>query len=85
MASQLGPSVLMRYAQAALEILEQSLSKAPLALAAAKAAVDDGHEVPLAKGMAFERAYYSTLFGTEDRIEALKAFAEKRPPRFVGR
>ena len=36
--------------QAAMEILEQSLSKAPLALAAAKAAVDDGFEVPLLKG-----------------------------------
>ena len=75
----------MEPAQAALDILEQSLSKAPLALAAAKAAVDDGQEVPLGKGMAFERAYYSTLFSTEDRVEALRAFAEKRPPRFVGR
>ena len=71
--------------QAALEILEQTLSKAPLALAAAKAAVNDGFEVPLEKGLAFERAHYAGLFGTEDRLEALRAFAEKRPPRFEGR
>ena len=77
--------ILKDHVQAALHILEQSLSKAPLALAAAKAAVDDGHEVPLAQGMAFERAYYSALFGTEDRVEALRAFAEKRPPHFVGK
>jgi methylglutaconyl-CoA hydratase len=71
--------------QAALEVLEQSLSKAPLALAAAKAAVNDGFEVPLEKGLAFERAHYTGLFGTQDRLEALRAFAEKRPPGFEGR
>lgn len=72
------------HAQAALEVLEQSLSKAPLALAAAKAAVDDGFEVPLPKGLAFERAHYTQLFATEDRLEALRAFAEKRQPNFKG-
>ena len=70
--------------QAAMEILEQSLSKAPLALAAAKAAVDDGFEVPLLKGLAFERAHYAQLFNTKDRLEALRAFAEKRKPSFEG-
>lgn len=70
--------------QAALEILEQSLSKAPLALTAAKAAVDDGFEVPLPKGLIFERAHYAQLFHTKDRLEALKAFAEKRKPNFEG-
>jgi enoyl-CoA hydratase/carnithine racemase len=72
------------HVQAALEVLEQSLSKAPLALAAAKAAVDDGFEVPLPKGLAFERAHYTQLFATEDRLEALRAFAEKRKPNFKG-
>ena len=71
--------------QAALDILERSLAKAPLALAAAKAAVDDGHEVPLVKGLAFERAHYAGLFSTEDRVEALRAFAEKRAPQFQGK
>ncbi|CAK0770450.1 hypothetical protein CVIRNUC_003768 [Coccomyxa viridis] len=70
--------------EAALEILEQSLSKAPLALTAAKAAVDDGFEVPLPKGLIFERAHYAQLFHTKDRLEALKAFAEKRKPNFEG-
>lgn len=65
--------------------MEQSSQKAPLALAAAKAAVDDGFEVPLPKGLAFERAYYAQLFNTEDRVEALQAFAEKRAPVFQGR
>lgn len=70
--------------QAALVILEQCLRKGPLAIAAAKAAVDDGFEVPLPKGLAFERAHYTQLFATEDRLEALRAFAEKRKPSFRG-
>ena len=70
--------------QAALEILDQSISKAPLAIAAAKRAIDDGFEVPLLKGLAFERAHYTQLFASEDRLEALRAFAEKRRPSFKG-
>ncbi len=70
--------------QAALEILEQSLGKAPLALSAAKAAVDDGFEVPLPKGLAFERAHYTQLFATEDRLEALRAFCREKKTQLQG-
>jgi len=46
--------------------------------------VDEGADLPLAAGLAAERAHYSSLFGSADRREALAAFAEKRAPVFQG-
>ena len=37
-----------------------------------------------ALGLDFERASYETLLTSQDRIEALQAFKEKRPPNFKG-
>ena len=73
-----------QHSQAARELLEAAATHAPLALAAAKAAVDEGADLALREGLAAERAHYSSLFGTRDRVEALRAFAEKRAPVFQG-
>lgn len=57
---------------------------APIAVEAAKAAIDGGLSTGISEGLLLEaRAYEVTLY-TEDRKEALAAFAEKRPPRFTG-
>ena len=56
----------------------------PLALRAAKQAIDDGGDVGLDEGLAIEQACYQTIIPTEDRLEALEAFREKRPPVFKG-
>jgi enoyl-CoA hydratase/carnithine racemase len=58
---------------------------APLAIIAAKRAIDEGAALPLAEGLAVERICYAPLVETTDRVEALTAFREKRPPRFEGR
>jgi enoyl-CoA hydratase/carnithine racemase len=57
----------------------------PLALAAAKRAIDDGFGRPLTDGLAIEQAAYETVLGTEDRNEGLAAFAEKRKPQWRGK
>ncbi len=57
----------------------------PVALEQAKFAVNRGLEVDLDTGLAIEGKAYEVLLPTEDRQEALRAFAEKRPPRFQGR
>jgi methylglutaconyl-CoA hydratase len=58
---------------------------APIAQAAALEAIDGGLDVNLETGLVLERASYEKTIATEDRREALAAFAAKRPPRFWGR
>jgi enoyl-CoA hydratase/carnithine racemase len=52
------------------------------ALAAAKAAIRAAIESPGAPGIAEERARFLALFGTPDQREGMRAFLEKREPRF---
>jgi len=72
--------------------LEEALSLAntiagggPVALQAAKEAVDGGFAAATWEGkMAVEEECYARVVPTEDRLEALAAFSEKRKPNFKG-
>jgi len=65
--------------------LAQAVAKnAPVALTAAKHAIDQGLDLPLDEALALELREYQRTLGTKDRLEGLAAFAEKRPPRFTG-
>ena len=66
--------------QLALEIAKN----APLSLVQAKIAINQGVEVDLATGLKIESLAYSALIPTEDRLEGLLAFQEKRAPQFTG-
>jgi len=57
----------------------------PLAIAQAKYAVNYGIETDLATGLAIESNAYWTLIPTEDRLEGLAAFQEKRKPGYKGK
>ncbi len=57
----------------------------PVAVRAAKRAIDGGLDRGVEEGLAFERGCYDLTLPTQDRLEALAAFAEKRPPVFEGR
>jgi enoyl-CoA hydratase/carnithine racemase len=65
--------------------IEPIASGAPIAQAAALQAIESSYEVPLAIGLELERVHYDETLRSEDRLEALKAFAEKRRPAFRGR
>jgi methylglutaconyl-CoA hydratase len=70
----------------AIMALATDLSAAgPLALAQAKRAVTRGFDLPIEQALALERECYEVVLASEDRNEGLRAFSEKRPPRFVGR
>jgi enoyl-CoA hydratase/carnithine racemase len=57
---------------------------APLAVRQAKKSVHYGLQMDLLTGYRFEIEAYNQLVGTEDRKEGVRAFNEKRKPRFKG-
>lgn len=60
-------------------------TKPPLAIRAAKKAIDRGLNMSLLEGLEFEAYHWSYLCGTEDQKEGARAFIEKRKPVFVGK
>jgi enoyl-CoA hydratase/carnithine racemase len=60
-------------------------ARPPMAMALAKEAVRAAMELPLREGMRLEVDLLTLLLNTEDRLEAARAFREKRKPRFSGR
>ncbi|KAF9028461.1 ClpP/crotonase [Hymenopellis radicata] len=68
----------------ALSLAKAISANAPLALRAAKRAISFSEDLPLGKGLDFERVAYDPLLATADRREALEAFKDKRSPVFKG-
>jgi methylglutaconyl-CoA hydratase len=69
----------------ALAWLSPIVLGAPIAQRAALVAVRAACETTLGEGLELERRAYEDCLGSEDRREALRAFAEKRKPSFKGR
>ncbi|ANU25945.1 enoyl-CoA hydratase-related protein [Planococcus versutus] len=61
------------------------LANGPIALQQAKFAIKNGMNTDLQTGLQIERKAYEITIPTEDRIEALHAFGEKRKPIFKGK
>ena len=57
----------------------------PIAIQQAKYAINYGLEADLHTGLAIESNAYWVTIPTEDRLEGLAAFGEKRPPVYKGR
>lgn len=69
----------------AMSYAEKLAQQAPLALIQAKHAINHSYDTDSRTGMDIEAKAYEVLIPTEDRIEALKAFNEKRKPNFKGK
>ncbi|KAK7601657.1 hypothetical protein V9T40_009098 [Parthenolecanium corni] len=68
----------------ALEISHEILPNGPLGVKMAKTAINKGSEVDMNTGCAIEDHCYARVIPTTDRLEGLKAFAEKRKPIYKG-
>jgi enoyl-CoA hydratase len=70
---------------AARELAGEISANGPLAVRHAKSAANRALDVDLVSGLEYEADQFALLFATEDAREGMKAFGEKRKPKFEGR
>ena len=68
----------------AMEIALKICERGPIAIRAAKEAINGCEFDDLRKGLDFEGECYKKVLASEDRLEGLRAFAEKRKPVYKG-
>jgi enoyl-CoA hydratase/carnithine racemase len=77
-----GPETLLDECMKMADMIGQT---GPIAVEMAKYAIDRGIETDLATGLAIESNAYRVTIPTQDRIEGLTAFKEKRKPVYKGK
>lgn len=70
--------------EAAQEMASKIAKKGPLAVQLCKVAVNNGLEMDVEKGCAYEADLFALCFASEDQSEGMKAFLEKRAAQFKG-
>jgi enoyl-CoA hydratase len=71
--------------EAVAKLCKRIASKSPIALAMGKEAINMGMQADLRTGLSIEARCFCMCFGSEDRVEGMNAFLEKRKPEFKGR
>jgi enoyl-CoA hydratase/carnithine racemase len=69
----------------ALELARRIASRPPIAARLAKQAVLAAEQTTIGAGLEQERRLYELAMATEDRVEGMQAFLEKRRPEYRGR
>lgn len=69
----------------AIELAKMISKNGPVALKQAKTAIDQGMQTDLQTGLVIEHLAYKDTIPTEDRLEGLQAFREKRKPQYKGK
>jgi len=69
----------------AKKIAKKYADRGVVALRLAKSAVNEGLRMDLEAGLEYEHKCFSLLFATEDQKEGMRAFLEKRSPKFQGK
>ncbi len=68
----------------ARSLARKFLEKSPATLALAKACLRAAQEMPLAQGLSYETAAFGVAGATQDKVEGMTAFLEKRKPTWKG-
>jgi enoyl-CoA hydratase len=66
----------------ATKIAKTIISKAPIGIKMAKHSINVGMKMDVTNGVAYEAEAYVSTFASEDRVEGMNAFVEKRPANF---
>ncbi len=69
----------------AIELARTICDNAPIAVRQIKKAIHQGLQLDLTSALAFEVQCYERMIPTDDRLEGVRAFSEKRKPSFKGR
>lgn len=69
----------------AMELSQRIARHPPLAVRFAKRAINRGMQTDLDSGLEYERYASAMIVDSEDRVEGMRAFLEKREPQFNGR
>ncbi|MDB3868616.1 enoyl-CoA hydratase-related protein [Candidatus Marinimicrobia bacterium] len=71
--------------ETAIDLATELMENAPLSLRASKHAISKGFQSSVGDGLKAEKEGYRMILNSADRLEALKAFSEKRPPQWSGK
>ncbi len=71
-----------KHEERAVEIAAEIAKKSKVIVALCRDAVNAAVEQPLSEGLKTERHLFYSCYATEDRVEGMKAFVEKRKPAF---
>ena len=71
--------------EAAVSMMKTILANGPLAVAYAKYAINQGADLNLPTGLIIERETFAQCFAGPDQREGMKAFLDKRDPKFEGK
>lgn len=74
-----------RFLAEAIELAGVIASRPPVAVRLAREALRHGVETTLREGLLVERRNFYMTFDTEDQVEGMQAFLEKRKPAFKGK
>jgi enoyl-CoA hydratase/carnithine racemase len=74
-----------QWLQEAMAMAQTVAERPPIATRLAKQAVLAAEETALSAGLENERRLYELAMATEDRVEGMRAFIEKREPKFEGK
>ena len=73
------------YMDVAISIAQKVARRSQIAIRLTKEAVNKAYEMTLEEGLAYERRNFLVAFGSEDKVEGMRAFIEKRRAEWTNR